>query len=432
MNKYININQINNNCIQSEDKEDTKISKLSKLYTILIVMIMFSGSTFISEYVMQISVIIILLSVFIVRQKGIKKECYYMGINNKIVKTIILFNLFLCFQLLSAYSFKVTFVFVLRFTAYTLMLVFVMKPNILHYTMKVCKRYSFIVSISIIITSLINGERSGGLVGSYQYAGILMAVCAGFYIVDYYTEKGIHNVIGLAFIIIALFISGKRSLSIFTFAAYFVISFLYKGKSKFIKFSIMNTFLILIVSLAFCFVPQVRTLIDRFLYYSGDTTYNGRTYYWDVAMDIWNNNKLTGIGMGNYSLYFDKFYHRTGNLEAYDAHNIYIQLLSETGLIGTGLIIILLFISILRTYKVVRLTRKIKDKKIIQLMYYSLYIQLWFIVYGLSGNPIYDASEFFIYILGVSILLSVCKSINCKVNKLKLFNIVWGNKSITY
>lgn len=426
MNKKIYTNKISTNCVKLENKKDEHISKLSKLYAILLVMAIFSGSTFISDYVMQLSIMMTLLSVFIVIQKGIKKECYFIGINNKVTKTIILFDLFLCFQLLSAYSFKVTFVFVLRFIAYTLMLVFVMKPNVLHYIMKVCKGYSFIVSISIIITSLINGERSGGLLGTYQYGGILMAVCAGFYIVDYYTEKVTYNAIGLAFIIIALFISGKRTLSIFTFAAYFVISFLYKGKNKFIKLSIMNIFLISIVGVGFCIIPQVRTLIDRFLYYSGDTTYNGRTYYWDVAVDIWNNNKLSGIGMGNYSLYFDKFYHRTGNLEAYDAHNIYMQLLAETGLIGTGLIIILLFISILRTYKVIRLAHKIKNKKIIQLMYYSLYIQLWFIVYGLSGNPIYDASEFLIYILGVSILLSVCKYLDCKVNKLKLFNIVWG------
>ncbi|MDU6983198.1 MAG: O-antigen ligase family protein [Terrisporobacter othiniensis] len=427
MAKYVNSYKTKDNYLELEKKEDIQIGKFVKLYTLLFVMVMFSGSTFMSEYVMQISVIMTAISIFIVIQKGIKKDCYYMGINNRITRIIILFDLFLCFQLLHTFSFKVTFVFVLRFIVYTFMLVFVMKPNVLRYIIKICKAYSFIAAISIIITSLINGERSGGILGSFQYAGILMAVCAGFYIVDYYTEKGLYNVAGLAFTVIALFISGKRSLSIFTFGAYFVISFLYKGKSKLVKFSVMNIILVSMLSLAFCFIPQVRTLIDRFIYYAGDTTYNGRTYYWDVAIDIWNNNKLLGIGMGNYSLYFDKFYHRTGNLEAYDAHNIYIQLLAETGLIGTCLIVLLLIISILRTYKVIKLIRVTKNKKEIQLMYYSLYIQLWFVVYGLSGNPIYGASEFFIYIFGVSILLCVCKKIDCKVNKLKLFNIVWGH-----
>lgn len=423
----LNPYKLKNKYIALEQDENAELGKFAKLYSLLFVLAMFSGSTFLSEYVMQLLSIMVIISVLIVKQIGIKKECYYIGINNKIIVFMILFDLFLCYQLLNTFSFNVTFVFVLRFMIYTLMLVFVMKPNVLLYIIKLCKTYAFIAAITIIFTSLINGERSGGIVGSYQYAGILMSASAGFYIVDYYKRNGTSNILGLLIIIIALFISGKRALSIFTFAAYFVISFLYKGKNKIIKFSFLNIILFCSVILSSFFIPQVRTLIDRFIYYSGDKTYNGRTYYWNVAMDIWNNNKLDGIGMGTYSLYFDKFYHRTGNLEAYDAHNIYIQMLADGGLIGASLIVMILMISLIRTLKVVRYIRLTDNRNEIQLIYYSLYLQLWFIVYGLSGNPLYGASQFFIYIAGVSIFLSVSKKMNYKARKMKLFNIVWGS-----
>ena len=170
---------------------------------------------------------------------------------------------------------------------------------------------------------------------------------------------------------------------------------------------------------AYFTVPAVRMLAERILLYSGDKTYNGRSYYWTAALSIFSNNKIHGIGMGCFSQYFDVYFHRLGNLEAYDAHNIYIQMLAELGIVGEALFVIFFVICLISTIKLFKKLRKIREKEYGYVLCYSVFLQIWFIVYGATGNPLYGAGQSFFYIASIAMMMSVkhelkIKEYNCE------------------
>ena len=71
----------------------------------------------------------------------------------------------------------------------------------------------------------------------------------------------------------------------------------------------------------------------------GATADNGRFYLWSQSLQEWEKNPIFGHGLGG-------MYRLIGKA----SHNTYLQLLSETGLIGVLLFIPLLFLYIRRTF----------------------------------------------------------------------------------
>ena len=48
-----------------------------------------------------------------------------------------------------------------------------------------------------------------------------------------------------------------------------------------------------------------------------------------------------------------------------------------------------------------------EEDKIKYLCRYSILMQLWFIIYGFTGNGIYDANESFFYFSSIAIMLTL-------------------------
>src|SRR5699024_230081 len=92
-------------------------------------------------------------------------------------------------------------------------------------------------------------------------------------------------------------------------------------------------------------------------------------------------------------------------------HNIYIQLLTELGLIGFILFVIPLIYALIKTAKLLISA----NKHTISNSYWkiglqvSLFIQLFFILYGFTGNLLTDHMYILIYVFAVSITLSTIK-----------------------
>ena len=93
-------------------------------------------------------------------------------------------------------------------------------------------------------------------------------------------------------------------------------------------------------------------------------------------------------------------------------HNIYLQLLSEVGLLGL-LLFSALFIKII--YQSIKNCKYFKNNK--KMLYYSLTslgFFVFFIVYGFSGNPIYDGFSLMFFM----IFLAICE--NCQLERGRL------------
>ncbi len=63
----------------------------------------------------------------------------------------------------------------------------------------------------------------------------------------------------------------------------------------------------------------------------------GRAHFWSVTMDIIKDYPLIGTGLGAFSLAYTRYDTRNGLFRLEQVHNDYLQVLSDGGLIGSGL-----------------------------------------------------------------------------------------------
>jgi O-antigen ligase len=78
---------------------------------------------------------------------------------------------------------------------------------------------------------------------------------------------------------------------------------------------------------------------------SNDPT-TGRAHFWSVTLDIIRAHPVIGAGLGSYGLAYTQYDSRNGLFRLEQAHNDYLQVMSDAGIIGAGLgllFIILLF-----------------------------------------------------------------------------------------
>ena len=191
---------------------------------------------------------------------------------------------------------------------------------------------------------------------------------------------------------IALFLTSKRGVMVAVFAAIlFVLMYLHiKDKNK--KSNIVKTIkkvfpiILIVIILIFLIERYFKTasyIFERFFTQEDITT--GRA---DLYVIVWKYIKSSPIiGHG---LFFTQEI-----LNTY-AHNIYLQLFCETGIIG---LIIFLIMNMSVFQKMCRI-KKIKDERVILAIYFFIV----FLVYGFTGNPLFDYSIMIPYYLSISII----------------------------
>lgn len=128
---------------------------------------------------------------------------------------------------------------------------------------------------------------------------------------------------------------------------------------------------------------------------TGEIDNSGRTQLYDQAWIYFFENPVLGIGW----YYFKTKYAFRGTY----VHNIYLQLLCETGVIGFTVFIIFFASGIIGTLKKLRITKDLEETFEYCWLKFSLFIQVYFLLYGLTGNPLYDIEETILYFFAVGI-----------------------------
>lgn len=161
-------------------------------------------------------------------------------------------------------------------------------------------------------------------------------------------------------------------------------------------------------------IPAFSGIFEGFTDQGSDIS-NGRYVYWLYAIELFSDNPLFGIGWLGFRFNSSNLIlgTNTGNIGYVDAHNVYVQLLCEVGLIG-AIFVIFMFIhfisSTIRTYK--RFRRKLNPNEI-QILAISVALQLFCLIYGWTGNFLYDRVCFF-YFIGCALFLYMRNTIKCK------------------
>ena len=142
-------------------------------------------------------------------------------------------------------------------------------------------------------------------------------------------------------LLLSLFLTTKRGPLVASVVAV-SICYLFVNRDKFtgtaLKALIIVMLAILAVGVLATFVPGVEATLQRFVELSEDETGNGRSELYDCAWSMFYSNPLFGSGWGSYSKYvattsLGAMYNNLG-FTSMSTHNVYLQLLAETGIVG--------------------------------------------------------------------------------------------------
>ncbi len=148
-----------------------------------------------------------------------------------------------------------------------------------------------------------------------------------------------------------------------------MLGFALAGSILIFKNNIKKYFIfLLIVPIVFYLLYSVQgyTVLDRFLLQnqSDISTVTSRIQRWEMAFEMGLSSPVIGVGLGNYYDYLPLQYQKSYsgysfireeyNAAATDTHDIFFQIFAETGILGLGTFVALLFYFIKKDFRLLR------------------------------------------------------------------------------
>lgn len=257
--------------------------------------------------------------------------------------------------------------------------------------------------------------RAGRLVGfSFQtaitgfYLAILFGIIFSTFLCSFRKNKVVKNivyVVSLITIYVFVFLTAKRSFILLIPCGVFcLICFLFRkhiGKIIVFSFVAISIMLFLLYKTDFGQAILLRS--------SGDNWSTGREQINEQMIELFWNAPIIGNGISSTLVLLSGYQ---------NAHNIYLQVLSESGILGFCIIVIAFGVSLMENIKVLSIAVKAKQDKVISLASICLFIQIVFLGWGLTGNPLYDVYPFFVYMVSVGCINSIkrCQRVKKAIN----------------
>lgn len=276
------------------------------------------------------------------------------------------------------------------------------------------------------ILRLLRNDNYTGFTAQTAYiAGFLVYGIGSVFILYNNTIKKHYRlllILSLPLLFYSLLLTNKRAHFLFMIIA-LMITYLFSTEVKrflnqMMKFIVGIGLLLLTTIITFLnYTPNIDSQIGRFYlriektiegFIAGEDITSGRIYLYEYALNLFNESPILGIGWRRFQeisigvINIDRGSH---------PHNIYFQLLTELGIIGFILFMIPVVYVFIRTIKLLLNSDVIfsQDSKWKVALQYSLYVQSFFLLYGITGNLLTDHIFLLMYFFAVSIVLSSMK-----------------------
>lgn len=249
-----------------------------------------------------------------------------------------------------------------------------------------------------------------GIAGEKGEAAILMVLGVALTLSKFVGKNRVttRDFIFLLVYMFALTLPAKRTLFAIGIALCIVYMLFFTERKKKIIAIGMGLILLLVVIIFAEKIPGINNLLVRFTENSEDSSLNGRSYLWERAIQMIESKPFIGYGYGSYNTFASIYGVRTSSTGdwAFHAHNIYLQVLAETGLIG-GLVLFSGMLFSLVQLVLLYFRRKFLTDSQRELMAFALFMQLCFLVYGVTGNILYGTNQMclFLFTFGIVIYL---------------------------
>lgn len=204
--------------------------------------------------------------------------------------------------------------------------------------------------------------------------------------------------------LIALLLTGKRGPLLFSLASVFVVYYLFladRPKTRWIRILGIGLAVSCLAAIIFTWIPALGVFINRFseTSESGDVTL-GRVKYWGLAWSLFKSYPLLGIGWGRFEILAGEIFTQSN-----DAHNVYLQLLCETGVVGFVSFIVMATLFLKFSIDSYLVMVKNGNKYSINNKYlaFSIGFQVFVLLYSLTGNPIYISVAYIPYYIACAV-----------------------------
>ena len=218
----------------------------------------------------------------------------------------------------------------------------------------------------------------------------------------------------LAFLLVSMFMTGKRAPCVFVIlvlAAALFVTLDKKQKIIAAKIALAACGIGILVLVIFwkqlSGIPLIARLFETAVgLISGEDVSNNREILYEFGGELFRKNPIFGVGWCNFRRMGAGVITQFTELEA---HNIYLQLLCETGIIGAAVILTPIFVFLIQTCRsLVKVSRSKKASAAgwKRLLLFSFGYQLYFVVNGAMDNLLYDHNYVIIYFVALSIFMS--------------------------
>lgn len=270
-----------------------------------------------------------------------------------------------------------------------------------------------------------------GLTSHYSYNGQLVSIGLLISYVLYKTsplkngrkhDRARYGILTVVFAA-ALLLTTKRAPLLICVAAILLTEYMMSSKGKALTFYKVLCALFILGIIVITFgdqIPIISNIMDRlsefFTTNSLEEGTTGRTLLWDRAIQLWKESPIFGHGWGTYRYDWVNGYQG----ESTAAHNVFLQLLSEVGIVGF-IVFLIPFIYVLfsLTRRAYRLTRRnVGDNNPAErydatdaAILFAFLFQFYFFAYCFVGAPLYDFESFPVYfVLSCGVLYSTAIS----------------------
>lgn len=282
------------------------------------------------------------------------------------------------------------------------------------------------------ILRIFNHNSYTGLTRQTAYISGFLVIGIGIALINFRNYKNHFRrnlvIFSLPLMMFALLLGGKRAHLLFMVLSFMIVYLFSTNIKRFLVqllklIGIMFISIFLIILFHLFYQPDSNSPIGKMYiklentvegFLVGEDITSGRTILYDYALKLFYDNPVFGIGWRKFNdLTFGLLSDNTGS----HPHNIYLQLLTELGIIGFILFMLPVVYLLILTIKLLMKNNNETElnnvwRRLIQI---SLFIQTFFILYGFTGNLLTDHMYIFIYVFSATITMSYLNSLNKKI-----------------
>lgn len=264
------------------------------------------------------------------------------------------------------------------------------------------------------IQSPIDAGDYTGFACESNRAGLCIAPAASILFTNFFFKPNNYNVITntikFGIVYLAIVLCGRRAFIVFfPFILVLVtLYFLLRNRRGSVKaFGLLLAVLLFIVFYVFLYDK----LIDIITRGSGtEIALSNREVYWDLAISMFKENPLFGQGMRSYDFNYNLISNR--NIVFAGAHNSYLQIMAEMGVIGSVAFVILILYFLYITAHGALMAINHSDINSGRVFMASLLMQLMIVFLGLSEAALFAPFSITLYFFMLSVSFNQQRIVN--------------------